>query len=393
MPTKPIVSYFLYSGARAIQEGDRGWHDPLPLDRTQLLQPADSLRSNPFRRQDYFLSARAFLARNDFGVLTRAVGLRLGRKVLPEELEEINIRLMKHGAFYHPARVDVRIQKRRLSFVLNLAIGAGGRKCMQDEYALLRRLHRDFPDSYIPSVYGRGTASLKKGDYNTSLFLGEWFDGFCEFHLSVDPHDRRCKILLWDDDEKGESYLTTMQTECLYRKIAGILTYYYNLQTFEQISSWHHAAGDFVVKMNGQTIAARLVTVRQYGPMFKIQAPEAALMLHALLIFFLNLSIRIRLDRLDGVGKIVWSDDAAVSGTVKGFMEALRAKERSNGGGAPISTGFKTYLGSLSEKDLLDLLENIVDRYAAGWPDLPVIRKHLKDHAGTMKAALADKWI
>ena len=49
-------------------------------------------------------------------------------------------------------------------------------------------------------------------------------------------------------------------------------------------------------------------------------------MLQALLIFFLNLSIRMRLDRYDGVGDIVWADGLVVQSTLDGFFEGLALK-------------------------------------------------------------------
>jgi hypothetical protein len=42
-----------------------------------------------------------------------------------------------------------------------------------------------------------------------------------------------------------------------------------------------------------------------------------------LLIFFLNLSIRMRLDRYDGVGDIVWADGPVVQSTLDGVMDGL----------------------------------------------------------------------
>ena len=49
-------------------------------------------------------------------------------------------------------------------------------------------------------------------------------------------------------------------------------------------------------------------------------------LLDALLVFFLNLTIRMRLDRQDGIGEIVWADDIAIKGTLQGFLEGLALK-------------------------------------------------------------------
>ena len=55
----------------------------------------------------------------------------------------------------------------------------------------------------------------------------------------------------------------------VYRQAAFILTLYYDVETFEQIFPWHHAAGDFVVKADEGAVDVRLVTARQYAPMIE----------------------------------------------------------------------------------------------------------------------------
>lgn len=76
------------------------------------------------------------------------------------------------------------------------------------------------------------------------------------------------------------------------------MTCYYNAETFEQIFPWHHAAGDFVIKLQKNNMKMKLITVRQYAPMLENKNETAKnntdsdiyLMLEAMLVFFLNLS-------------------------------------------------------------------------------------------------------
>ncbi len=379
----PNVYYYLYSLKQPVEEDDRNWQKPLPLDRALCSGSKDRLGSAHVCHGDYFLAAHSFLADNRYGVVASASGVRLGREVFAEEIDEIGICLVKHGSFYHPARVDVRLKGHHLSFVLNVAVSDAGKKYLKTEYDLLKRLNREFPESYLPAVYGRGTTKEKKKNREFSMFIGKWFDGFYEFHQSFDPIDNCGKLVVWDDI-KGSFFLTPAQAEALYRRVAGILTYYYNPQNFSQISSWHHAAGDFIVRMQGSNIEARLVSVRQYRSPFGSQPPDDAMTLNALLIFLLNLSIRTRLDRQDGTGDIVWSDDVAVSGTVKGFLEALKAKEFKSLDGPSFTNGFKAYLSTLSERNLLSLLNHIAGKYPSRQPDVAVVRKHLKAHAARL---------
>jgi len=119
------------------------------------------------------------------------------------------------------------------------------------------------------------------------------------------------------------------------------------------------------------------------------------LMLEAMLIFFLNLSIRNRLDRLDGVGKIVWSDNIAVEGTLKGFLKGLSQLSCNNLIPYTPATDFINYISSFSKTDLLELCNSIVNTYNPMAPELSVIRQNLKNHVDLLYNRLdsADKLV
>jgi len=207
--------------------------------------------------------------------------------------------------------------------------------------------------------------------------------GYNEFHISFDPEDEKHKIVVWDY-VNGNYFLTTDQATNLYRQAARILTCYYNVETFEQISSWHHAAGDFVLKCRNDKIGVKLITARQYRPMFENNGinkdPDMELILEALLVFFLNLTVRMRLDRLGGVGEIVWSDDTSVDGILKGFFESLALKTSNVSLPEPLIDCFRNHLLSCSQSDLFGLSQAMVDAYNPQSPEIPVIKKNLKRH-------------
>ncbi|MEA3279680.1 MAG: hypothetical protein U9Q38_03655, partial [Thermodesulfobacteriota bacterium] len=305
----------------------------------------------------------------------------------------IRVCLIKHGEFYHPSLIEAVLNKHSYKFVVNVAISATGRHCIEREYNSLKRLGNDFSFSSIPKIYGYGKACVKKSRHTMSMFLGEWFEGFNEFHISHDGSDNKHKILVWDS-EKGNYFLSPDNTLELYRQAAIILTGYYNIETFEQIFPWHHAAGDFVVRLQKNKDELKLITVRQYAPMFAKKEDDntgrdVEMILEALLVFLLNLSIRMRLDRIDGVGDIVWSDDIAVQGTLKGFFQGLRRK----GSTGLFSDSFDTYfhdylLSSCAEKDFYDLSLAIVNSYNPLAPEIPVLRQNIKKHAEVLFNAL-----
>jgi hypothetical protein len=140
------------------------------------------------------------------------------------------------------------------------------------------------------------------------------------------------------------------------------------LKTFRQIFPWHHAAGDFVVRSRDDGVGLRLITARQYAPMV---AGVSAF--DALLFFLLNLSLRTRLDRLDGVGDVVWAEDGCVSATLMGFLEGL----------APTMTSaepFMTYVRQQGRQGLAERFVALVDACDTNAPDIPVIQKNLDRH-------------
>jgi uncharacterized protein YozE (UPF0346 family) len=377
MLNRPQFSYFLSHKKNPVPKNSQIWNTRIPMSRNQRPNHAGICLSHGV----FFIAVRNFLERNKSEILTRAISQHLHRKVTSQDIEEINIYLEKHGEFYHPARIETICHGTAIPFVLNVAVSDSGKHCIQREYGLLKQLHEDFPFSFLPKVYGRGHVSI--ADDDIEMFLGEWFQGYNEFHISLDPTDEKHKILVWDHAQ-GNYFLSDTQATNLYRQAARILTDYYNVETFEQILSWHHGAGDFVLKCQDNRIDLKLITVRQYGPMFENDSgnehPDVELILEALLVFFLNLTIRMRLDRLDGVGAIVWSDDIAVEGTLIGFFEGLALKPPVVSIPGPLMDGFRDHLLSCSQSDLLGLFQAMVDAYNPRSPEIPVIKKKIKRH-------------
>jgi len=381
----PRFKYFLSNVKNPVQKGNPLWSAPIPLSRQQSANAFESNGDIFINYGECFLAARDFLERDRYEIITQSVSQYLNRNIAPDEIEEIRIFFDKHGAFYHPAKIEIVLKVVKIPFVLNVAVTDVGKQCAQREYRLLKMLNTDYPDSFVPNVYAQGTVFTNTDQVETVMFLGEWFEGFSEFHMSIDPDDEKYKIMVWDH-EHGNFFLTIHQTKELYRQAAKILTFYYNVETFEQISSWHHAAGDFVLTCQKGDIELKLVTVRQYRSMYENNItsesvePDSELILEALLVFFLNMTIKMRIDRLDGVGDIVWSDDVAIKGILKGFFEALALKPLFRMFSEPLAHCFRQHLLSCSRVDIFDLNHAIVHTYPLNSPEISVIQQHLEKH-------------
>jgi hypothetical protein len=190
---------------------------------------------------------------------------------------------------------------------------------------------------------------------------------------------------VWDDIRR-RYYLSLKQSAELYRQAARILTYYYNVESFEQIYPWHHGAGDFVVKIGETDLDLKLISARGYAPLFtkpnqlKNGEKDTELILQALLIFFLNLSIRMRLDRYDGVGDIVWADGPVVQSTLDGVMDGLALKPPVASMPDSLDNCFRYYLSVCTKEDLYELSNAMVATFNQRAPEVRVVKQHLKEH-------------
>jgi hypothetical protein len=119
------------------------------------------------------------------------------------------------------------------------------------------------------------------------------------------------------------------------------------------------------------------VAARQYGPLI---GPEDLPWEEALFLFLLNVTLRMRLDRLDGVGEIAWAGEGCVSSTIDGFFLALEEKVDRGEFTEDFPQRFRQFLRSLSMEDLEERLAALVGAYDPAAPDLPIIQEHLDRH-------------
>ena len=391
MAASPRFEYFLYRKERPIEEGTWNWDAPFPGKNPPA--PVKPLSNDPpdVRIGDYFIGARAFLEKNRFNLLTQSASKLAGFPIAFNQIRTIRIRLQKHGEFYHPARVDVIGDGFDVAFVLNIALFDRGTEWIDREYRLLKTLTRRYPSSYLPEVFGIGSHAFY--GKTVKMFLGEWMEGFHEFHHVPDRSGKGTRIEVWG--EEGPPFLlSSFQEQELYRQISHILTFYYDIPSFKQIYPWHHAAGDFVVRMDGGDLYVKLISVRGYASMFR-KAPSfksakdaRSFILHAILLFFLDLSIRIRIDRIRGAGEMIWADETSLQGLVNGFFVGLTMKPPVNGFPAPIYDCFNAYLASCRKEDLDELLMGIANRHLPRKEESELILPRLKWHSKKLYAAI-----
>ena len=388
MLCKPQFFFFVSHGNVPVTHSSPIWQHGLPLDRS--LSPAKGNLTLTYG--EYFTAVRTFLENTGREFIARAIQERIGSQTKPVQIREIRVNLEKHGEFYHPAHLQVLTRQRGISFVLNVAVSETGIRHIRDEFGCLQKLNNEFEHSFLPRVYGIGDVATT-GNRRISMFLGQWFADHHEFHLARNPADGQIQIAVWHP-RNSRMFLSFMQSQELYRQVARILAYYYDAETFSHIFPWHHAAGDFVVRLNKADLDAKLITVRRYAPLITnrealqdtVASPEA--ILQALLIFFLSLSIRTRLDRLDGVGDMVWADSSSVGSSLAGFMEGLGLKPPVRMLPDTIERCFCYYLSVCTRQDLYELINAVANAHNPAAAEHRVLTQHIHEHVEDLSAAI-----
>ena len=387
MRVNPQLRFFLSGQTQPIEPNCNSWNLPIPVKREFTGINADQGSSLSATYGDYFEASAAFITKNNCEVILTALSC-MDKTIRLEKINEIKISLEKHGSLYHPSKVEAVTANSVNPFVLNVAVSKAGIECIHKEFLTLKKLNSEFSNSFIPAVYGQDDF-IGRENLQIGMFLGEWFEGYSEFHISRDPYDGKEKILIWDN-LNGNRFISEDKAIEIYRQASMIMTCFYNVHTFEQIFPWHHAAGDFVVKESGNNLDVKLITVRQYASMLAtdVQTKDSDIMFEGLLIFLVALSIRMRLDRFDGTGDIVWADGLSVEGTITGFNEGINKKIRSGVISNIFFDEFRLYLKSISRNEFFELSKSIVNSFNQSAPDIPVISRNLDKHAGELFNAL-----
>ena len=333
---------------------------------------------------DYLDALTAFLSRDRGAALLAVLNNRMvDRPATLSDLQPLLVRTEKHGALYHIASVECLLPNRSVKLAITTAVTEENRRRLTREYSLLNRLHDNTRDPALPEIFCVTDQTIAaNGDTATlTMMLGEWFDDYHEWHISREANGTP-QIRLWDM-KTGYRFLDKREQAALLQQVAAILTRHYDPESGSQIYPWHHAAGDFVVCGSPNALHVKLITTRDYEPL--LYYPPAAGLLPGLLSFFLHLTIRMRLDRLDGVGEPVWLDDFSLPATIAGFAEELHKKNHP----AIDPDDTLELLKEFSREELLTGCEPLLALYEQeDAEDTELIRANLKNHCRLLQKCL-----
>jgi hypothetical protein len=386
MPTLSSFEFFVGHPPRSIGPASPQWAAPLFSGR-RAAAPTDPASTVTYG--DYFMAVGDYLSKDRMAVLKSAAGREMGQTVTLDRSVPIRIHLVKHGAFYHPSLVTLKISRIDVPLVLNVAVSPQGRKQLPVEVESLRALRRILTENLVPRVYASGSGCAS--DHTPfPMFIGQWFSDFHEVHLTGADSTRRQQWLVWDE-QQGPWHLDSAQVADFYHQAVYILTCSFDPHTLCAVLDWHHAAGDFIVKRCASGLAVRLITVRRYAPFFRQEAGEAVdleLLLNGLAVFLMHTSLWMRFDRLDGTGRMVWADDRTVAPMWEGFVQGVRTMARCNGFPEAFVEGVVLFFSAHSSEDWLVKASEIVARYPAELSEIALMQRHLHRHVERLAAVI-----
>jgi hypothetical protein len=342
--------------------------DENTLNRAFLLSPFEE---HPFLTlRDYFQSIERFI---------------LDSRVFPEAIDQMLIRSEKHGTLYYVASAEITGHGVRKKIAVSTAFSEQRRKLLLHEFETIRYLNERFSYGCLPKAYlaSEAQCSNPKGSETVVMSVAEWLEGYHEWHLTQEQGERQT-ILIWDM-ERGNRTASEEEGRSIFREASRILTLYYDPKTYRQIYPWHHAAGDFVVKLTGGGAEVKLTTARNYLPLISFPRKAETNRITALVAFLLNMAVQMRLDRIGGVGEPVWAPEEFVRPCLEGFFGALKTKKAEGRDDWREGSDLPALLKKLSKEELHALYAPLMESYREEKPeDFKVIEKNLEDHIATL---------
>ena len=367
----------------------------LPAEHAELALPfkLTPTQNHPhLTLKDYFDAIKAFIFKDRGKPLEDVLRDKVDLPTCSEDIRKIEIRSEKHGVLYHLSSVKIFSQGSPVTFSVSTSITEKGRKWLNHEFDLLNLLHRHFKFSYLPEPYFSGEVSChsKASKETLTMMLSEWFEDYHEWHFSRGPGVGNHNLCIWDL-QHGNRFASREQSFSILKQVSRILTLYYDPETYLQIYPWHHAAGDFIVRVAKNEVDVKLTTARKYESFMEVFSTETVNPVTAIIYFFMNLTIRIRLDKLDGVGEIYWAEDFSVIAATAGFFEAVNSMV--GAGRLPVdhAENLLSLLKSFDLEELKNLFDSLLVLYAKDDPeDFQTIRKNLKNHVGLFHRTLQE---
>ncbi|OPY72866.1 MAG: hypothetical protein A4E63_01089 [Syntrophorhabdus sp. PtaU1.Bin050] len=364
----------------------------VPVDEATLARPfmVAPFERHPFMTlRDFFSAIRDFILSSEGQPLVALLSRSRNRPVSMEEIGTITIRYEKYGTLYQIASAEIPVNGSRMKFAVSTAVSPFAQKTLDREFKLIGELNHRTSPSYLPQAYYIGTTRVEqeKQTETLTMTLSEWFDDYHEWHFSSDDEESD-RIVIWDMGG-GNRFASESESYEIIRQASRILTLYYDAGTYCRVAPWHHGGGDFIVRTGAEGVTVKLVTARGYDPLASLSTQKKINPYNALLLFFLELTLKMRLDKLEGMGETTWAGASVVKAAYHGFMQALKIKEEQEEWEDVEVENFTALLLSLRRDEVEKLIRSHLDEYVFhDTSDYRAVMNHLERHAADLCAVI-----
>lgn len=355
--------------------------DDVTLERPFIVGPFED---HPFLTLgDYFNAVKSFILLDNGQHILHLLTHLWGKTVELEDIEKIIIRYEKYGSLYQIVSAEFFSQQRREKLAISTAMSDEAKETLNREFDIIQHLYYQKGGlSYIPRIYFRHTISLIKEELSETILLTltEWFENYHEWHFSGDENNPE-QVVIWDMEGGGYRAASDFEVYEIIRQASMILTFYYSEDTYCRIHPWHHGAGDFVVKTSNGTVDVRLITIRGYDPIVLFSREENIDIEKALILFLFDMTIKMRLDKIEGVGEPHWAEASILKAVIEGFFDALQSKESGNNPSDLKINALKNRLKSMDQDEMKKLFSFWLEQYRISDPsDYETIQKNIDNH-------------
>ena len=138
-------------------------------------------------------------------------------------------------------------------------------------------------------------------------------------------------------------------------------------------------------------MAVRLITVRDYVSMSGCaDEPDNERSLLDALVVFIHLSLRMRLDRIDGVSEVAWASDRCQAPMIDGFFKGLDLTSRMSGLPETFPDTFRQFYNHYDGAAQLATAHRITETFFdPRTEERRLIDRHLTRHLNGLRRLLA----
>lgn len=339
------------------------------------------------RFRDYFSMVSKFFQSRKKVLLSLSNETSVG--IGQDDFKHLDIISERTGNFYQIARCVFRGGRDNLEFCASTS--RRRKRLLLQDFSNLCRLYRDHGLTFLPKPYLTGTIARDNGENarcKIGIAVNEWLDGYWEWHLTDDSHAEA-----WIPGQ-GRIPINRGQLSVLFYNMARNIALSFNPGNCSHIWLWSNCAGDFVLSLPEKVDApVKLTTVRYYGnpwPLLPASGNRQA-MLAALLYFFLDVCMVIRIDRISGTGRYLFACQDLLACAVKGFLSGINKILDDRGSEIPGPREFLLFIQEMQPDEFRVVYDHIISVHIDLLrDDAPFMKGHVKQQARELSQVIGD---